>query len=69
MNYRDEFVGWGWVRRGGFVFHARLTSVRVNPRVARGGGGGYRRWIKYLRGKYLENLSLSLSACNNNADN
>lgn len=33
--------------------------MRVNPRVARGGGGGYR--IKYLRGKYLENLSLFLS--------
>lgn len=55
----NSWVGDG-VRRGGFVFHARLTSVRVNPRVARGGDGGYRRWIKYLRGKYLENLSLSL---------
>lgn len=40
VNYRvDEFVR---VRRGGFVFHARLTSVRVNPRVegAVGIGGG-----------------------------
>lgn len=35
-------------------------SRQVNERArksARGGGGGHRRGIKYLRGKYLENLS------------
>lgn len=57
MNYRDEFVGWGWGEEGRIRF-----SRQVNERARKSARGSWRgRWIKYLRGKYLENLSLSLS--------